>query len=151
MPQSLDHVLIHVIFSTKKRQTFLKDPLIRQDLWAYMANTLRNHNCHFVKVGGYCDHIHILTTLPRTITIADLVYNVKKPSAMMMQKQGGLLTNFHWQTGYSVFSVSESLSETVANYIENQEQHHSHSSFQDEYRQLLIKHNKKFDEKYVWE
>ena len=41
--------------------------------------------------------------------------------------------------------------EAVKLYIQNQQEHHKTLSFQDEYRQFLIRHDISFDERYVWD
>jgi putative transposase len=58
--------------------------------------------------------------------------------------------DFAWQTGYGVFSVSESNVSAVKQYIASQEEHHSRRSFQDEFRMFLRKNGIVVDEKYVW-
>jgi hypothetical protein len=60
------------------------------------------------------------------------------------------IPHFAWQTGYGVFSVSESSVPAVTKYIAHQEQHHKKYSFQDEFRVLLAKHKIVVDEKYLW-
>jgi len=40
MPQSLARVLVHIVFSTKNRQPFLKDQSIRGELHAYLITVL---------------------------------------------------------------------------------------------------------------
>jgi putative transposase len=47
--------------------------------------------------------------------------------------------------------VSKSNAEEVRRYIENQEEHHKHVSFQDEIRAFLHRHGISFDERYIWE
>jgi len=58
---------------------------------------------------------------------------------------------FQWQAGYGIFSVSESNVEQVKRYIANQEEHHKHISFQDEFRELCKRHGIEIDERYVWD
>ncbi len=57
---------------------------------------------------------------------------------------------FAWQTGYGVFSVSESNVSAVTKYITSQEEHHKKHSFQDEFRAFLRKNRIVVDEKYIW-
>jgi hypothetical protein len=61
------------------------------------------------------------------------------------------LLDFHWQSGYGAFSVSRSNVEAVKSCIANQEDHHRRISFQDEFRALLRRHEREFDERYVWD
>ena len=58
---------------------------------------------------------------------------------------------FEWQRGYGAFSVSQSMSNTVKNYIARQRQHHTRRTFEDEYLEMLRKHEVEFDPKYVFE
>lgn len=62
-----------------------------------------------------------------------------------------MLTKFHWQSGYGVFSVSESKSEEARAYIARQEEHHTKMTFQEEYRRFLDAHRIEWDERYVWD
>ena len=57
--------------------------------------------------------------------------------------------HFSWQDGYGSFSVSYSSLEKVKHYIKNQEKHHKTYSFDEEYLQLLDKHNINFDARFV--
>jgi REP element-mobilizing transposase RayT len=151
MPQSLARVVLHVVFSTKHRAPFLKDTELRPRLHAYMAGVLQNIGCEAILINGVEDHVHILCNLSRTITIAKLVEEVKTEPSKWIKHQGPQYADFHWQGGYSSFSVSQSNVEAVRAYIAGQEQHHRKMSFQDELRALCRKHGLEIDEKYVWD
>ena len=149
MPQSLSRLLVHLIFSTKNRAAFLQSPLLRSELHAYLTATLRGLDCEPVQAGGVSDHVHVLFGLSRTISLADLVKNLKTSSTKMMREKGH--RDFSWQTGYGAFSVSESNKSPVIAYIANQEMHHRKMTFQEEIRALLKKHSMRFDERYIWD
>jgi REP element-mobilizing transposase RayT len=105
-------------------------------------------------VGGVADHVHILMRLARTITLADWVKEMKRASTVWLIDQAQrdpMLAKFHWQSGYGVFSVSESKTDDVRAYIANQEEHHAKHTFQDEYRRFLQAHHIEWDERYVWD
>ncbi len=59
--------------------------------------------------------------------------------------------NFYWQDGYGAFSVNPSEVNLATAYIDNQREHHSKKTFQEEYRTFLKKYNIEYDEKYVWD
>ena len=151
MPQSLSRVYLHLVFSTKDRQPWLKHADLRNHLHSYLAATLKNLDSNPVEVGGVADHVHILSLLPRTRTIAELVKETKRVSTNWLHEQAANLKDFHWQAGYGAFSVSQSNVEDVSTYIRNQEEHHRRISFQDEYREFLRKQAIDYDEKYVWD
>jgi putative transposase len=151
MPQSLARVVLHVVFSTKNRVPFLKDPEVRAGLHAFMAGVLQAIGCEPILIGGVEDHVHILCNLSRTVTIAGLVEEAKKSPSKWMKEQGSGYGDFYWQGGYGAFSVSQSNVEQVRAYIATQEEHHRKVSFQDEFRALCRKHGVEIDERYVWD
>jgi Transposase IS200 like len=65
MPQSLSKVIVHIIFSTKNREPWLGLD-VRPGMHAYLATICRDIGAEVVRVGGVADHVHIVTTLPRT-------------------------------------------------------------------------------------
>ena len=150
MPQSLSRILIHLVFSTKNRERVLTGR-IQTELHPYLAGILDNIQCPSIQVGGVEDHVHLFFGLSRTRTIADVVETVKTSSSKWMKTKGTDLSDFHWQSGYGAFSVSQSDADSVVNYIRNQAQHHQKMTFQEEYRRLLERYQVAFDEKYVWD
>jgi len=148
MAQSLAKVYLHVIFSTKNREPRLADSW-RDELFHVLGGTANNLGCQSLIVGGVADHVHMLSHLGRTITIADSVGKIKSASSSWVNETRGLSSHFHWQGGYAAFSVSQSNVEMVRNYIERQPEHHAKQSFQDELREWLKKYDLDWDERYV--
>ena len=151
MSQSLSKMWSHLIFSTKDRYPFLSNRNIREETHKYLAGILRKHDCPTLVVGGVADHVHILCRFGRTISVADLVQEVKRESSKWVKTKGDLLRDFHWQNGYGAFSLSPSHIEALKEYIRNQEEHHRQETFQDEFRRLLRKYGIEYDERYVWD
>jgi putative transposase len=102
-------------------------------------------------IGGTANHIHCLCRLERTMTIANLLQDVKKGSSKWIKTKGREFSGFAWQKGYGAFSIGASNIETLTHYIRNQKQHHQNTSFKNEYRILLKKYDIEFDERYVWD
>lgn len=150
MPQSLAHVLVHLIFSTKDRYPFLAAE-VRLELFAYSAKVLAEHDSPAILINGVDDHVHVLCRMSRTISIADLVKELKISTSKWLKTNGGMLSKFQWQSGYGAFSVSPSKSSDVRRYIENQGERHRTMSFQEEYREFLVRYGIEFDERYVWD
>ncbi len=148
MPQSLSKVYLHCIFSTKNGVSLITNDM-RKKLHSYIIGTLSNIGSYVNEIYANSDHIHILCTLPRTITIAELISKIKTSSSKWIKKHG--INNFSWQGGYGAFSVSSSKVQIVTKYIQNQEQHHKKISFKDELREFLKEYNIDFDENYVWD
>jgi putative transposase len=150
MPQSLSSVLVHLVFSTKNREPWLREA-IESELYAYATTVLKNLGCPALAINGTADHVHALFHLSRTKTIAEVVEELKTSTSKWIKTKGGDLKGFHWQTGYSAFSVSQSYVAIVTDYIRRQKEHHARQSFQDEFRALLQRHEIAFDERYVWD
>lgn len=94
---------------------------------------------------------HLALRLSRTLSVADLVKEVKTASSKWLKKQDRAFTDFHWQQGYGAFSVGMSQKEALLHYIDTQEEHHRTRTFQDEYRDFLKKYGIDYDERYVWD
>ena len=87
MPQSLSKVVVHIIFSTKKREDFLNDS-IRSNTHTYIASVLMDMKSFVYRVGGASDHIHIACTLPRTVSQSELLGKIKNASSKWIKEQG---------------------------------------------------------------
>jgi len=150
MPQSLSNILIHLIWSTKDRHPCLA-PDIREKTHAFLAGAVRQCDCETYPVGGVADHVHLAVRLSPTLSVADLVKDVKTESSKWLKSQDPAFTDFHWQLDYEAFSVGISQKETLLHYIDTQEEHHRMRTFQEEYRDFLNKYGIEYVERYVWE
>jgi REP element-mobilizing transposase RayT len=150
MPQSLSRVILHIIFSTKNREPWL-DSEARPRMHAYLATICRDLGAEFVQIGGVADHVHIVTTLPRTLSAAELIEDIKKRSSKWIKTLDTRHSGFFWQRGYGAFSVSPSQLDAAVEYVRTQHEHHRTRTFQEEYRELLRKHGVDFQERYVWD
>jgi putative transposase len=151
MPQSLAKIILHIVYSTKHRQPFLKEKSIREELYSYLAVVLEGIDSPSIIIGGVADHIHIACLLSRKLSISQLVEEAKTSISKWIKTKGESYRDFYWQGGYGAFSVSESKLPELRRYIENQEQHHRTMSFQDEFRELCRLHGVPIDERYVWD
>lgn len=127
---------VHLVFSTRDRRHVIRAP-IREMLWDYMRGICRNYNVDVKAIGGVEDHVHMLIVLPPRLSLADAVRVVKANSSKWMAENGHW---FSWQDGYAAFSVSVSNLAAVCEYVQNQEEHHRHRTFDEELEALLKKH-----------
>lgn len=150
MSQSLSQVLVHVVFSTRERKRFLGGA-VAGEVHSYLAGACRALGSEAYRVGGVEDHVHIACTLPRTLSVSELVRDIKSASSKWIKSRYETLQGFAWQGGYAAFSFSRSQLDEVVRYIENQEEHHRRVSFQDEVRAFLRRYEVDYDERYLWE
>jgi REP element-mobilizing transposase RayT len=151
MGQSLAQIYLHIVFSTKHRQPFLQDPVVRQKMHTYLKGICKNQGSPWLAVGGVEDHVHIACRLNKNIGVAVLIKELKQGSSTWIKSEFDNQSSFHWQNGYGAFSVSPSHVPGLIQYIDNQEAHHRRESFQAELRRLLTKYDVEYDERYVWD
>jgi putative transposase len=149
MANSYTALFIHLIFSTRNRESVLTSEL-RQRLWAYMGGIARENKIKALSIGGMTDHAHMLISIPAVIGVAKAVQLVKCGSSKWLHENVRSLRNFAWQQGYGAFSISASHLDEVAAYIARQEEHHRIRSFQEEYLSHLKEYGIEFDKRYVW-
>jgi putative transposase len=150
MPQSFAAVQLHVVFSTKNREPYIT-PDLAPKLYGYMHGIVGPGPGILLAAGGVADHVHLLVALGRQTSIAELVRLVKCNSSGWVHDTFPGHQDFAWQNGYGAFSVSRSHRDPVKHYIETQAEHHTKLSFQDEFRELLRRHDLEWDERYVWD
>ena len=151
MAQSLSQIYVHLVFSTKGRAAFLRDKPFRGRVHAYLIGICRNHKSPSLIIGGVEDHVHILCRLAKTITVSDLIRELKRDSSKWIKAENPGLRDFHWQQGYGAFSLSPSHVDILKQYIVQQEEHHKRESFQDKFRRVCRKYGVEIDERYVWD
>ena len=99
-------------------------------------------------INGTADHVHMLLRIRPAQSAAEIVRVVKANSSKWVRAKWS--SDFAWQTGYGVFSVSESNVPAVKKYIAKQEEHHKKHSFQQEFLVFLKKNHVEYDERYIW-
>ena len=141
-------ILYLIVFSTRYRErTMIKKD--RPEFFQYIAGLLKKKGCHLYRINGVEDHLHILTHLHPSLSLASLVKDIKLATTKLI-KEKKLFPNFGgWQDGYGAFTYSIEAVNNLIEYIRNQEIHHKLSSFEEEYRNLLNEHKISFDEKYL--
>jgi len=149
MAQSLAQVYIHLVFHTKYNSVTIREDDL-PELFAYIDGIIVNKNSMVIQIGGVPNHIHILCTLPRTISMADFVEDIKKCSSKWIKTLSPYYSKFAWQGGYAIFSVSASQVQKVKDYVTNQKEHHRKKTFQEEYEAFLQAYNIEYNPEYVF-
>ncbi|MBA7558261.1 hypothetical protein ES705_51057 [subsurface metagenome] len=139
---------VHYVFSTKNQEKWLKSD-IREKLFPYIGGICRENNFKLIKAGGVDDHLHLLVSLPSTITIAKAIQYLKGGSSRWIHETFGDMKNFAWQEGYGAFTIGVSQIDRTIKYITNQEDHHRKKTFREEFIDILNYHGIEFEEKYL--
>lgn len=150
MSDTYTQIYIHFIFAVKSR-----DCLINRDhkdeLYKYITGIVQNKGHKMIAINGTSNHIHILIGMLPKESLSELVKEVKRCSSMFINEKKWAKGRFEWQIGFGAFSYSHSQISIVAEYIENQEEHHRKKTFREEYVEMLRRYNVEYDEKYILE
>uniref|UniRef100_Q3ASF0 Probable transposase n=1 Tax=Chlorobium chlorochromatii (strain CaD3) TaxID=340177 RepID=Q3ASF0_CHLCH len=150
MAGTYSQIYIQYVFAVKGRENLLQKPW-RDDVFKYIAGIIKGKNQKPIIVNGIEDHIHVFVGLKPSMSIADLVRDIKNNSSNFINEQKFLPRKFAWQEGYGVFSYAHSQIEYVYQYISKQEEHHKTKTFKNEYLEFLQKYEISYDEKYLFE
>src|SRR4029077_7437093 len=120
---SFNSCLVHCVWSTKNREASLTSNL-RDRLWPYFGGIARENKMKAVAIGGTADHVHMLLSLPSTLSVAKAVQLLKGNSSKWIHESFPKMRSFEWQEGYGSFSIGVSGIEVPVAYIRNQTEHH---------------------------
>lgn len=150
MPGTYSQILLHIVFSTKHRQSLIT-PDVANRLHPYMGGIVRAEKGALYDIGGVEDHVHLYLRWRPDGSVSDLLRTLKSRSSKWVHDTFPALGAFAWQEGYSVFSVSKSQEQAVKKYIAGQAEHHRKEDFNSELLRLLRAHGIEFDERYVFD
>ena len=116
-------ILYHIVFRTKFSRKTLNQENV-QELYKYIWGVIKNKNCMLFRINGMEDHIHILSDLHPSISLADYIKDIKVASSKWA-KQNRIFPDFEgWAKKYAAFTYSYKEKQLLINYIKNQQQHH---------------------------
>ena len=145
MSHTSGNISLHMIFSTRGRRPLITSDF-RADLFAYLGGIIREMGGTAVIINGTADHVHMLLRIRPAQSSAQIARVMKANSSRWVHEKWD--SKFAWQTGYGVFSVSESNVAAVTKYIAEQEEHHEkHSSPRRKFVAFLKKNNVAYDER----
>ncbi|MBK7499732.1 MAG: IS200/IS605 family transposase [Ignavibacteriales bacterium] len=150
MANTYSQIYIHIVFAVKGRQNLIRAE-IREELHKYITGIITNRDQKLLSLFCMLDHTHLLIGLKPSISISDLVRDIKAGSSKFINDKKLIKGKFSWQEGFGVFSYSRSQIDTVIKYIQNQEKHHHKKSFKEEYIDFLEKFAVEYDERYLFE
>lgn len=149
MASTLIKIDIHLIFHVKSTGIAIRKEDVPR-LCQYIGGIIRSMDAIPLEIGGMSDHVHILTSLPKSTALTDFVRDIKANSSKWIKQVDVAYNQFAWQDGYGAFSVSPTLLDKTINYIRNQEIHHKSRTFKDEYKLFLEHYGIEYNEKYAF-
>ena len=150
MSGTFSQIYIQAVFAVKGRENLLEKKW-REEVFKYMVGIIKNKGQKPIIVNGVSDHVHVFVGLKPSMSVSDLIRDVKNNSTNFINEKKFVKGKFSWQEGYGSFSYSHSHIENVYNYILNQEEHHRKKTFHEEYLEFLKNFDVEYDEKYLFE
>jgi putative transposase len=148
MANSLTKLLVHITFSTRNRTSSIPEEL-EPRLYAFIGGICRKKKSPLLTMNGTADHVHMLISLDKNMTLPNLLLHVKRDSSTWMNDR--TKKRFNWQDGYFGFSIGESGVDALTKYITRQKQHHKKLTFKEEVEALLAKYKVEYDPKEIWD
>jgi REP element-mobilizing transposase RayT len=149
MANTYTQLYTHIVFHVKSTGIIMRDEDLER-VFQYIGGIIRDEGAIPFAVGGVADHIHILTTLPKNMSLADFMRVIKANSSKWLRRLDSYYESFRWQDGYGAFSVSPSLMERTTKYIFGQAEHHKTKTYHDEYCETLKAYGIEYDERYAF-
>jgi putative transposase len=150
MPGTYSQLYIQIVFAVKGRENLIEKEW-RDELHKYISGIITGKGQKSIIVNGVADHIHCFVGLKPSMSISDLVRDIKNNSSKYVNENGWVKGKFSWQEGFGSFSYSHSHIDNVYKYILNQEEHHKKKTFKQEYLEFLEKFRIEYNEKYLFE
>jgi REP element-mobilizing transposase RayT len=118
---------VHCVWATWDRLPIITSD-IQKIVYATLIKECEQLGCIVIAIGGIEDHVHLLIGFPPTITISNLMKQIKGSSSHFINHEIKPNQFFKWQGSYAAFTVSHESIDTVANYIRNQKDRHRQKS-----------------------
>lgn len=145
---SYRQIYYHIVFGTKYSQPAIAEAHC-EELYKYISGVIESKKSKLYRINSVEDHIHVLTDLHPSVSLADFVKDIKVSTSIWMKESGKFPSFTGWQEGYGAFTCSVRSRDRIIDYIKNQKEHHKKKSFIDEYKGLLTEHEIEFDERYL--
>jgi putative transposase len=142
--------LLHCVFSTKERRPVIT-PTLQSRLFQYMGGIARENKIKLLAAGGVDDHVHLLISMPSTISISKAMQLIKSGSSKWIHETFAEHRLFEWQEGYGAFSIGAGDIERTVKYINNQAEHHKKIDYKKEFLAFLRKQGIEYDERYIFD
>lgn len=116
-------MFLHLIWGTWDRLPLIT-PDIERRLLRNIESEARKLGCTVLAINSTEDHIHILVKIPATITVANLLKQLKGVSSHFVNETLRPPFKFKWQDNYGAFTVSRWDVDKIKGYIKRQKEHH---------------------------
>jgi len=140
--------LVHIMWSTHEQKPYISEAF-QNDLYAYITSLVKSKNGNIIVIGGSCDHVHVLTTIPPDVSIVSMVSHLKAYSSKWAKKSMVAHPQFGWQKGFLAISTQDDKIDNVCRYIRADKLNHASKSYEEELKFILKQQDIDYIDKYV--
>jgi len=94
MSGTFSQIYIQIVFAVKGRGNFLQDPW-RNEVFKYISGIVNGKNQKSIIVNGVKNHVHVFVGLKPSMSVSDLVRDIKTTPPILLTKKNGLTGNSH--------------------------------------------------------
>ena len=132
------NIWIHAVWGTKNHERVLLKE-VRHKLFQHIRENAKEKKIYIDFINGDMDHVHCLLSLNADMSIAKAMQLIKGEAAHWANSSTLIKRKLDWADEYFAASLSESMIDTVRDYIINQEEHHKVKTYKNEYEELMKK------------
>ena len=96
MASALVKIDVHLIFHVKSTGVKMRKEDLER-IFAYIGGVIKGIGGLPIEIGGVEDHVHILTSLPKALSLVDFVRIIKSDSSKWMKSIDPQYAAFVWQ------------------------------------------------------
>ena len=132
---SYTQILYHIVLRTKRSEKSISQNNV-SSLYKYIWGIIKNKNGKLYRINGMEDHIHILSDLHPSVSLADYIKSIKVATSLWMKQSNDFPLFREWSKGYAAFTYSFSEKDRITAYIKNQQEHHRDENTEEEMKRL---------------
>ena len=125
---------LHLVWATWDRLPLIL-PAWERRLYREIEAEARGMGCLVLALNGMVDHVHLVVSMPSTVSVADLAKQVKGVSSRFINQVLAPETEFRWQGAYGAFTAGADGLDALVQYVKNQARHHAEQTLWPEWEE----------------
>jgi putative transposase len=123
MRRTKTELFVHLVWATWDRLPLITAE-IKPVVYASIQAQAGGVGAELLVVGGIEDHVHLIVEFPPTLSISNLVKQLKGSTSHLITHEVQPGETFKWQGSYGAFSLSKRSLPAARDYVLRQEEHH---------------------------
>lgn len=144
---SYTQILYHIVLRTY-RSNWSVNETHERELYGYILGYCKKMGIKLFRIGGMPDHIHLLVSIPSSMSLAQFVRDLKTSTSKWLKANPAFPLFDGWSKEYAGFSYAYRDKAMIVNYIKKQKEHHKRKTFAEEYRHFLIENGMSIDDRF---